>query len=301
MLKKILLVLLGVLLAGFVGGGGFFMTRVSAFDASMSQVYDIPLPQVTISTDPAVLDRGKHLAESLGGCFGCHGEGGGHPRKEKMGPIGVIEAPNITTGKNGTLAAYSNGELARLIKHGVRKNGTAARFMPSGDFAWWPKEDIDAVISYLRTLPPIDTEPNEIEIGALGKFLDRVDMIPLDHARRIDHTSTSTAPPPAPTKEYGAYIGKLCTGCHGATLSGGPIPGAPPELPVPLNLTPDDTGLKDWTYADFDKLMSQAVRKNGQPLNPFMPIPIMKAFNDTEKQALWAYLQSLPARPFGGR
>jgi mono/diheme cytochrome c family protein len=128
-----------------------------------------------------------------------------------------------------------------------------------------------------------------------------MDAIPLDPGRRIDPGTLPTAPTPAPTKQYGEYLGKLCQGCHGHGLSGGPLPGAPPELPVPLNLTPHETGLKGWTYDDFNKLLTEAVRKNGKPLNPFMPIETMKHLNDTEKQALWAYLQSLPPTPFGGR
>ena len=295
------MILLAVVLVGAASGGGFFATRVAAFNASLEKVYDVPLPQVTASTDPAVIERGKHLAESLGGCFACHGDGGANGKVEQMGPIGTLQSPNITTGKNGRLAGYSDAELARLIKHGIKKNGTGVVFMPASDFAWWPMDDVVALISYLRTVPPKDSEPNILEVGALGKFLDRMDMMPLDHARRLDHANLPTAPTPTATKEYGAYIAKLCTGCHGAKLSGGPIPGAPAELPVPLNLTAHETGLKDWSYEDFDKLMAQAVRKNGQPLNPFMPIETMKNFNETEKRALWAYLQSLPALPFGNR
>ena len=71
---------------------------------------------------------------------------------------------------------------------------------------------------------------------------------------------------------YGAYLVRGCTGCHGDGLSGGPIPGAPPSTPVPLNLTPHETGLAAWTYEDFDKLLTQGVRKSGKKLDPFMPV-----------------------------
>jgi hypothetical protein len=47
--------------------------------------------------------------------------------------------------------------------------------------------------------------------------------------------------------------------------------------------------------------MRKAQRKNGKPLNPFMPVENWKNFDDTEMHALWAYLQTLPPRPFGGR
>ena len=53
--------------------------------------------------------------------------------------------------------------------------------------------------------------------------------------------------------------------------------------------------------ADFEKFMRTGTRRNGQQVHPFMPMETMKAMNDIELQALWAYLQSVPAKPMGGR
>ena len=43
------------------------------------------------------------------------------------------------------------------------------------------------------------------------------------------------------------------------------------------------------------------MRKNGKKLNPFMPIDSLGRMDDTEKTALFLYLQSLPPKAFGGR
>lgn len=299
MIKKILLGL-GVLIAlVLVGGGGWVAWQVHAYDASMAKVYDVPLPGIVVPNDPATLERGKHLAESLGGCLSCHGPDLAHAKKEEMGPLGVMQPPNITTGRSGRLAAYSDGELARLILHGIKENGRSVTFMPSHDLSWWPIEDVAAVIAFLRTMPAVDSEPNVLRLGFLAKLLDRLDLLPSDIARRIDHTRKIHAPVPTPTAAYGLFIGKLCKGCHGENLAGGPIPGAPPEIPVPLNLTPHETGLKGWSYDDFTKLMREGVRRNGKKLDPFMPLDAMKTMNDTELRALWAYLQDLPPTPLG--
>ncbi len=301
MIKKILLGLLALVVVIAVGGGLFAWLQIRAFDQSITRKYEVPLPQVARSEDPAVLERGKHLAEALGACLACHGPNGEGGKAEDMMPIARMGGVNITAGKNGTLANYSDGELARLIKHGIRRDGTSARFMPSSDFSWWPASDVDALISYLRTLPPVDTEPQVVEVGPVGKILDRMDMMPLDVARRIDHANLPVAPEPAPTAAYGKHISGLCLGCHGQKLSGGPLPGAPASLPIPSNLTPHETGLKSWSFADFDKLMREGVRKSGQPLNPFMPIEATKKFNELEMQALWAYLQTVQPTEFGNR
>jgi mono/diheme cytochrome c family protein len=218
-----------------------------------------------------------------------------------MGPIGTFTMANITAGHGGRLAEYSDAELRRLIKHGIKRDGKSVLFMPSQDFNWWPEEDLTAIVSYLRTVPNVHGQPATVEVGTLGKILDRLDKLPLHVARRIDHTTEDIAPPPGENAQYGAYVARLCMGCHGTSLAGGPIPGAPSSLPVPLNLTPHETGLSGWTFADFQKLMREGIRKNGQKLDPFMPTETTKNFNDTEMAALWAYLQTLPPTPLGER
>jgi hypothetical protein len=126
--------------------------------------------------------------------------------------------------------------------------------------------------------------------------------MPLDVARRIDHhAARPDVPTPAPTAQYGKYLALLCTGCHGHGLSGGKIPGAPPELPIPTNITPHETGIKAYTEADFMRLLNTGIKRNGKKLDPFMPLPALTAMNDVEKKALWLYLRSLPPKPFGGR
>lgn len=302
MLKRVLK-WIGIGLAVLVVlGVGFAYVQASAFDASVKKVYDVPPLAISASTDPTVIDRGKHLAESLGGCMGCHGDDLGGKEGEAMGPLGQVHGTNLTAGAGGIGKKYSDGQFARLLRHGIKADGTSLRFMPAPDFAWWPDADVAALISYIRSLPPVDRNMPEGHVGVLGKVLDRFDIIPLDVARRIDHTAKPAAvPAPAPTAEYGAYIGRLCTGCHGTGLSGGPIPGAPADLPVPANITLHETGIKLYTEADFIRMANTGIKRDGTKINPFMPLPTLAAMNDIEKRALWAYLSSLPPKPFGGR
>jgi cytochrome c553 len=298
-LKRILLVIGALVLLVAIGGGIFVYTQCSAFDASMAKVYDVPVPNVTRSTDEAVLARGKHLAESLTACNtkDCHGADMGGGATLVMGPLGTLTGPNLTT----MLAAYSDGELVRLIKHGIKKDGRSVRFMPIQDFNWLPESDTTALVSYLRTLKPVDRPNGPTQIGWLGKVLDRQGKIDLDIARIVDHAKVDNAPAPSADANYGRYVIRLCTGCHGKGLSGGRIPGAPSEFPEPLNLTPHETGLKGWTYEDFDKLLTEGMRKNGQKLHPFMPVEATSKMDEIEKKAMWAYLQSVPPTPKGNR
>ena len=217
MLRKLLIrsgILLGlviVLLGGYVGA-------VSAkYGGSMAKVYDIPLPALERSTDSLVIERGRHLAETVASCAAadCHGADLGGGATIEAGPVGTFTAPNITsTGLGGT---YSDGELARLILHGVRRDGTSVRFMPSNELSWLPDEDVTAIISYVRSMPPVEKPNGPLEIGILGKVLDRHDLFALDVARRIDHVNRPTVPAPAPTAAYGEFLAKTCVGCHRCT------------------------------------------------------------------------------------
>jgi hypothetical protein len=272
-----------------------------AFNASVSKKYDVSLPKIERSSDPAMIARGKHLAESIAGCSisDCHGSDLSGGKVTDIGPIGKMVAQNLTPAGRG--AAYSDGEMARLILHGVKKEGTTVLMMPVSDFNWLPDDDIQAIISYVRSVPPVTKPDNGFEVGLLGKVLDRQDKFVIDVARRIDHQHRANAPTPEPTEKYGRYVARLCQGCHGEHFSGGPIPGAPPSIPIPPNITQDPSGIKAYSFDDFAKLLDTGMRKNGQKLNPFMPYEALSHMNEVERKAVWAFLQTVEPRPYGQR
>lgn len=300
-MKRVLKGLGVLILAVLVVGGAFVGYQMNAFDKSMAKVWDIPAPNVTRSADPEVIARGKHLVDSICACStkDCHGNDLGGGRTLEFGPLGSLTGANLTPA--GIAAQYSDGELARLIIHGVKKDGHSLRFMPVEDFNWISDDEVAAVISYLRTVAPVTREQPAGYVGPLGKVLDRAGKFKMDVARHLDHGTRPTAPTPAPTPAYGAYVARLCTGCHGQTLAGGPIPGAPPKMAVPKNITPHETGIKDYTFDDFQKLIDTGVMKNGQALDKIMPVEALAKMNEVERQALWAYLRSIEAKPFGQR
>lgn len=60
------------------------------------------------------------------------------------------------------------------------------------------------------------------------------------------------------------------------------------------NLTPDkETGLGDWTLADFKKAIRTGVNKKGEVLLPPMPIMNLQNLPDQDLEAIWAYLRTL--------
>lgn len=91
-------------------------------------------------------------------------------------------------------------------------------------------------------------------------------------------------------------------GCHGPTLSGGPIPGAPPDWPPARNITPDEaTGIGGWTEADFVRAMREGKRPDGSSIAEVMPWRAYAAMRDDDLKALWLFLRAAAPKSFGGR
>jgi len=63
------------------------------------------------------------------------------------------------------------------------------------------------------------------------------------------------------------------------------------------NLTPDrETGLGKWTQRNFTETIRTGRHMGrGRPILPPMPIPMYKNFTDADLEAIFAYLQSIPA------
>ena len=71
------------------------------------------------------------------------------------GPWGTSVAANLTSGEDG-LAQYSDDELKLMITQGKRPDGGA--MMPPMPYRYLERitpEDFDAIILYLRSLPPL--------------------------------------------------------------------------------------------------------------------------------------------------
>ena len=73
--RRVLKTIAAVVAAAVAGGAVYALVETSKFDASIDKVYDVPVPTLVASSDPAVVARGKHLVESVGACASslCHG------------------------------------------------------------------------------------------------------------------------------------------------------------------------------------------------------------------------------------
>jgi mono/diheme cytochrome c family protein len=190
------------------------------------------------------------------------------------------------------------------IRHGVRPDGTALLVMPSAEYGSIGPDDLGALVSWIKSMPSVDSEPLKQRVGPLGRALYLAGDVPLLAAEVVDNDDLPFGQPEVGvTTEYGAYIASSCVGCHSLDYAGGPIPGMRPEFPAAGNLTPGiDTGIGTWTEADFMSFFATGVRPDGRQVEPqFMPwLPLGQAMADVEKQAVWMFLRSLPPMPMGG-
>ena len=87
--------------------------------------------------------------------------------KKMETPFGNFYSPNLTPDATG-IAQMTDGEIARVLRYGVKKNGEAVLpFMQGLDMS---DDDLTAVISYLRSLQPVKSVAPEHEFNLMGRF-----------------------------------------------------------------------------------------------------------------------------------
>jgi len=100
----------------------------------------------------------------------------------------------------------------------------------------------------------------------------------------------------------GAYLARVgnCAACHtqrgGSAYAGGLGLATPFGTVYSSNLTPDaQTGIGGWSSADFWRALHHGRSRDGRLLYPAFPYTSMTQVGRADADALFAYLQSLPA------
>jgi len=272
-------------------------------ESRLKRVYAIPEESLSLPTDAAALAEGKRIFQYRG-CEACHGEQLQGLVYMDNPAIGQVITPNLTTGAGGIGAQRTDADLVRSIRHGVRPDGTGLLFMPSTEFYYLSDQDLSRVIAYIRSVPPVDNEMPPSQLSVTGRIVMNIAKeITFLPAELIPHDAPRPVPPePDVTPEYGEYLTGSCQVCHGLTLSGGEIPGFPPEWPSAPNLTSGEgSRLPAWGEEGFIQIIRTG-QKHGRAINPeYMPWESYRHMTDEELRAVYLYLQSLPPKPFGNR
>lgn len=310
MLRKVLWVggtLVAILVAGVAG------TLVAA-EMRWQRTFTAPEPEIRASADPETIARGRYLAYGPAHCAACHtpnhqlarvGAGeelplvGGHVFAL---PFGTVRSPNLTPDPETGIGRVSDAQLARMLRHGIRRDGRAAiPFMETRDLS---DEDVTALISFLRAQEPVRNAVPDHEYNAVGRTL----LAFLIEPRRHETAPPARSPAEAPTVERGAYLANSaasCVACHtqrspvdgsesGPRFAGGiewEVEGDPEHVFVPPNLTPDPrTGrITGWTEDQFVARFraGRVYEKSHMPWGAF------GRMSDDDLRAIYRYLRSL--------
>ena len=285
---------LGIALGALVGLLVLGVAVVYGVSSSrLSKQYEVEPEPVTLSSDSAVIARGRHLAVARLGCADCHAADLGGQVMIESAAFGRIVAPNLTDGQGGVGARYDDADWIRAVRHGVAADGRALVIMPSTEFNRLSREDLVAVLSYVDQVPPVDRTHPETEVGPIARAMVAFSNTALP-ARALDHDAPFPAAPVEEVSvEYGRYLAATsgCQACHGPDLSGAPShePGGVPAA----NLTPAGR-VGQWSESDFIQAMREGKRPDGSAIDPAMPWKAMGRMTDLELQAIYAYIRSLP-------
>lgn len=279
-----------------------------------------PAENVTVQSTPEKVARGEYLAKHVSGCVDCHADHdltkyaapilpdslgkGGYEFGDPDTAIRSLVSRNITP---AAIGSWTDGELIRAFTAGVNKDGEALfPIMPYPRYGRMSREDVEAIVAYIRTLKPIEytSPPREL-------------AMPLPLIVRTMPQPAAFRPIPATTDRvaYGEYMinAAACTDCHTpADDQGQPLPGRDYaggfELKLPgggvvrsANLTPDaDSGIGTWSEAQFvDKFKAF----EGAPLrtltdadrreNTVMPWTAYAGMTREDLAAIYAYLRTI--------
>jgi len=309
---KILGVLLGIVII-FIAGAAIYI-KTALPDVG-------PAPDMKITSTAEKVERGKYLANHVMICMDCHSTRdwryyagpmkpdslgmGGEVFDQAMGFPGSIHAANITPAGIGN---WTDGEVFRAVTTGVRRNGKPIfPVMPYHNYGKVDPDDIQAIISYVRSLPPVEHKVPESTYDFPMNFI--INTIP-----EVPHPTKR--PSPSDRIAYGKYMvtSAACGECHTPFdkgkfdttkfLAGGRTFSLPGGDVTSANLSPDKaTGIGNWSREDFvnrftayrDSAYAHRQIDFMNDAATVMPWSVYAGMTDDDLSAIYEFLMSRPA------
>jgi mono/diheme cytochrome c family protein len=124
----------------------------------------------SLAADPAAVARGKYLV-TIASCHDCHTPGfflgkpdmsrylGGSDVGFELPGLGVFHGSNLTPDKATGLGDWTDAQVVAAIQTGARPDGRLlAPIMPYHAFATLTKQDVEAIVAFLRSIPPVQNK-----------------------------------------------------------------------------------------------------------------------------------------------
>jgi cytochrome c553 len=237
--------------------------------------YDAPLLPLQ-AAEPADPIAGEHMARVVGCWTGCHGDRG-EGGVERIEGLRSVTAPTLSD----VLPNYSDEELARLVRYGVKRDGHSAVGMASS--SWWPlgDQDLANIFAHLRRQPPRPAIARHRELTVRG----RIGLVRGEwrvSADQVDRSIPRWGEMPRPTAfERGRYLASIvCSECHGLDFRGDRLEGGP-SLGILAAYGPEQ----------FRQLVRTARAFDGRPIGKMSWMPDV-GFTDTEIDEIYRFLRT---------
>ncbi len=275
-------------------------------------IYETEAIDYTVDFTPERLERGEKLVTLL--CKNCHydpetGTLSGKEMLDSPPEFGQAFSPNITRDSEFGIGNWADGDILRLLRTGVRKDG---QYTPP----WMPKlphasdEDISSIIAFLKSDDPLvvatNVEDYPSEPSLTTKLLCNVAFGPLPMPEQEIVT-----PDGSDQIALGRYLALNleCYTCHSADFKtinimepektigyfggGNSLLNNEGQVIQAQNLTFDqESGIGDWSKEEFITVVKTGTKDDEPalryPMSPYLQL------TDNEVGAIYEYLLTLP-------
>ncbi|MDG2087843.1 MAG: c-type cytochrome [Arenicellaceae bacterium] len=258
------------------------------------------------------LERGTYLMKGIAACGNCHTPKNSNAIEvEGMAYAGsfVIEspnfkayAPNITMDIETGIGDWTDEEITRSIRDGIRPDGTSiGPPMPSSVYALMSGRDVKAIVSYLRTVEPVKNVVPKTEFKI---------TLPSSYGPPVVTVPEVSKDDPIAYGRYLTYTLGHCFDCHTPLEDGKynfDLIGESGRVfdnifglgftTVSLNITPHKLfGLGECSDGEIKLAMVEGISRNGRSLVRAMAFPNYQKVTEEDINAIVAYLRSM--KPF---
>jgi len=308
MIRRALAIVVGAIFAILAAGAVFVASR-------QHLTFDAPFPEVSASTDSTVVERGRYIVRDVAPCAACHGDPAQRDAYASGAdvpliggfvfdiPPGQFYSRNLTPDPETGLGNVSDPAIARALRYGVGYDGRA--LLPFMEMQGLSDDDLEAVVSYLRTLPPVRNQVPAHHYTLLGRVIK---------ATLLAKPVGPATPPPqrAPrgaSAETGHYLVEsvaLCWSCHTKrSQMTGALTG--PRFGGTTGFTEADDSGRSWSppnitsdpetgrlgHMDEDQFVARFRQGRLLPGSP-MPWQAFSHLADEDLRAIYRYLVSVP-------
>jgi mono/diheme cytochrome c family protein len=251
------------------------------------QRYPVVRAAIPASTGLEAIARGKALADRAG-CTDCH-------KADLRGGIfaddgwlhGLYYASNLTR----KAAIYSDEDLARVVRLGVRPDGKSVVAMPSMGFVRVTDGEMADIIAFVRSMPPGGPEQPDHYVGPLDRwgFLNdaqgfKIGVAYVDEELRKDPV---TAGPQHEASRH--LVGIICRECHAGDLKGDGWGSGAPDLVVATA----------YGLPEFTRLLRTGIGVDGKEHGLMTSVAKDRLYHLTDQEiaGIHAYLRARAAAP----